>query len=80
MSEIKLLQGDCLELMKQIFEKSIDLVITDLPYGTTRCSWDSVLPFESVWGGLNRIAKENTAILLFGQEPFSTLQIGRAHV
>lgn len=73
MSEIKLLQGDCLELMKQIFEKSIDLVITDLPYGTTRCSWDSVLPFESVWGGLNRIVKENTAILLFGQEPFSTL-------
>lgn len=73
MSEIKLLQGDCLELMKKIPEKSIDLVITDLPYGTTRCSWDIVIPFESVWGGVNRIVKENTAILLFGQEPFSTL-------
>ena len=69
----KLLQGDCLELMKKIPDKSIDLILCDLPYGTTKCSWDIIIPFDALWKEYNRIIKDNTAILLFGQEPFSTL-------
>lgn len=69
----KLLHGDCLELMKTIPDKSIDLVLTDPPYGTTACKWDSVIPFEPMWKELKRIRKDNAAICLFGSEPFSTL-------
>ena len=75
MSEIKLLQGDCLELMKQIPDKSIDMVLCDLPYGTTACKWDSVIPFDKMWEQLNRVIKENSAILLFGNEPFTSVLI-----
>lgn len=67
-----LLHGDCLELMKNIPDKSIDMVLTDPPYGTTACKWDTVIPFEPMWKELKRITKENGAICLFGSEPFSS--------
>ena len=72
MSECKLYQGDCIELMKDILDGSVDLVLTDPPYGTTACKWDSVIPFEPMWEQLNRIIKPNGAICLFGSEPFSS--------
>ena len=65
-----LLQGDCLELMKQVPDKSIDLILCDLPYGTTRNSWDEVIPFDKLWAQYNRIIKDNGAILLFAQGKF----------
>jgi DNA modification methylase len=71
-SNITLWQGDCLELMKDIPDGSVDLVLTDPPYGTTACKWDSVIPFEPMWEQLNRIIKPNGAIALFGSEPFSS--------
>ena len=64
--------GDCLELMQDIPDKSIDAIICDLPYGTTACKWDSVIPFEPLWEQYKRIIKENGAIVLFGSEPFSS--------
>lgn len=69
---INLLHGDCLELMKSIPDKSIDLVLTDPPYGTTACKWDNIIPFEPMWVELKRITKDNGAICLFGSEPFSS--------
>ena len=69
---IELLQGDCLEVMKEIPDGSIDAIITDPPYGTTACKWDSVIDFELMWKQLNRIIKPNGAIVLFGSEPFSS--------
>ena len=69
---MKLINGDCLELMKDIPSGSVDFVLTDPPYGTTACKWDSVIPFESMWEQLNRIIKPNGAICLFGSEPFSS--------
>ena len=72
MTKIDLRQGDCLELMKDIPDGSVDLVLTDPPYGTTACKWDSVIPFEPMWEQLNRIIKPNGAIVLFGSEPFSS--------
>jgi DNA modification methylase len=68
----KLLKGDCLELMKTIDSGSIDAIITDPPYGTTACKWDSVIDFDLMWEQLNRIIKPNGAIVLFGSEPFSS--------
>lgn len=67
-----LLHGDCLEKMKGIPDGSIDAIITDPPYGTTACKWDSVIPFEPMWEQLNRIIKSNGVIVLFGSEPFSS--------
>ena len=49
---MKLLNGDCLQLMEQIPDKSIDMILCDLPYGTTKCKWDSIIPFEELWGGV----------------------------
>ena len=72
MNKVKLYQGDCLEVMKNIPDRSIDLILTDPPYGTTDCKWDSVIPFEPMWEQLNRIIKPNGAIVLFGSEPFSS--------
>ena len=69
---IDLLNGDCLTLMKDIPNGSVDLVLTDPPYGTTACKWDSIIPFEPMWEQLNRIIKPNGAICLFGSEPFSS--------
>ena len=73
MKDIELLYGDCLELMKNIPDKSIDMVLCDPPYGTTACKWDSIIPFDKMWEQLNRIIKDNGAIVLFGNEPFSSL-------
>ena len=70
--EYELWQGDCLELMKDIPDKSVDMILCDLPYGTTACKWDSVIPFEPLWEQYKRIIKDNGAIVLFGSEPFST--------
>ena len=69
---IDLRLGDCLELMKEIPSNSIDAIITDPPYGTTACKWDSVIDFKLMWEQLNRIIKPNGAIVLFGSEPFSS--------
>lgn len=68
----ELLHGDCLELMRDIPDGSIDCVITDPPYGTTACKWDSVIPFEPMWKELKRIAKPKAAICLFGSQPFTS--------
>lgn len=70
--EYELWNGDCLELMKDIPDRSIDMILCDLPYGTTACKWDSVIPFEPLWIQYNRIIKDNGAIVLFGSEPFSS--------
>lgn len=72
MKDIELWQGDCLELMNNIPDKSVDAIITDLPYGTTQCKWDTIIPFEPLWKQYNRIIKDNGAIVLFGTEPFSS--------
>jgi len=63
---------DCLKILPTIPDNSIDLVLTDPPYGTTACKWDSIIPFEPMWKELKRISKENSAIVLFGKEPFSS--------
>jgi len=65
--------GDCLKIMPSIPDKSIDMILCDLPYGTTRCSWDTIIPFEPLWEQYKRIIKNNGAIVLFGTEPFSSL-------
>ena len=65
--------GDCLQLMKQIPDKSVDMILCDPPYGTTDCEWDSIIPFDKMWEQLNRIIKDNGAIVLSGSEPFSSL-------
>jgi site-specific DNA-methyltransferase (adenine-specific) len=67
--------GDCLEVMKDIPDGSIDAIITDPPYGTTACKWDSVIPFEPMWKQLNRIIKPNGAIAIFCNEPFTSVLI-----
>lgn len=64
--------GDCLEVMKSIPDGSVDMILCDLPYGTTACKWDTVIPFEPLWEQLNRVIKPNGAIALFGSEPFSS--------
>ena len=72
---IDLRKGDCLELMKDIPDKSIDMILCDLPYGTTACKWDIVIPFEPLWEQYNRIIKDNGAIVLFGSQPFTSALI-----
>ena len=64
--------GDCLELMKNIPDQSIDLILCDLPYGTTRNKWDIIIDFEKLWAEYNRIIKNNGVIVLFGNEPFTS--------
>ena len=73
MNKIELYNGDCLEVMKSITDGSVDLVLTDPPYGTTACKWDSIIPLEPMWEQLKRIIKPEGAIVLFGQEPFSSI-------
>lgn len=72
---IKLLQGDCLDVMRDIQENSIDMVMTDPPYGTTACKWDSVVPLNSMWDQLKRIVKPNGAIVMTASQPFTTMLI-----
>ena len=69
---IELLQGDCLELMKRIPDKSIDMILCDLPFGTTRNKWDEVLPFNALWKEYERIIKDNGSIVLHSQQPFTS--------
>lgn len=64
--------GDCLELMKDIPDKSIDMILCDLPYGTTACKWDNIIPFEPMWERCNKLIKSDGAICFFGSEPFSS--------
>ena len=73
--EINLIQGDCLEKMKNIPDKSIDMILCDLPYGTTACKWDIIIPFKPLWEQYNRIIKDNSAIVLFGSQPFTSALI-----
>ena len=70
--KIDLIKGECLEVMKSIPDVSIDAIITDIPYGTTACKWDYVIPFKPMWEQLNRIIKPNSAIVLFGSQPFTS--------
>ena len=70
--DIKLIKGDCLIEMQNIPDKSIDAVICDLPYGTTSCKWDNILPFDILWRQYLRIIKSKGAIILFGTEPFTS--------
>lgn len=72
MNKLELMQGDCLEKMKEIPDGAVDMVLADPPYGTTACKWDSVIPFESMWEQLKRIIKPNGAIVLFGSQPFTS--------
>ena len=70
---MKLLQGDCIEVMKDIPDGSVDMVLTDPPYGTTACKWDSVIPFEPMWEQLKRVTKKNGAIVLTASQPFTSV-------
>lgn len=67
-----LYNGDCIEVMKNIKDESIDLILCDLPYETTNCKWDNIIPFEKLWEQYNRIIKKNGAIVLFSAQPFTT--------
>lgn len=72
MSDIQLYQGDCLEIMKNIGNNSINCIICDLPYGTTACKWDEIIPFDKLWEQYNRILKDTGTVILFGSQPFTT--------
>ena len=69
----KLYKGDCLKIMKQIPDGKVDMILCDLPYGTTACSWDIIIPFDKLWEQYNRVIKDKGAIVLFGSEPFSSM-------
>lgn len=68
-----LLQGDCLDEMSKVLDSSVDLILVDLPYGTSACSWDVVIPMEKLWEQYLRVLKPNGTVVLFGSEPFSSL-------
>ena len=74
MTKIDLRQGDCLAEMDKLIERGVkvDMVLTDPPYGTTSCKWDTVIPFEPMWERVNKLIRPNGAIVLFGSEPFSS--------
>jgi DNA modification methylase len=72
---INLMHGDCLEMIKLIPDGSVDMVLTDPPYGTTACKWDTVIPLEAMWAELKRVIKPNGAIVLFGSQPFTSILI-----
>jgi len=69
---MKLFNGDCLEVMKELPDNSIDFILTDLPYGTTDCKWDNIIDFNLMWKQIKRIRKQKSAVALFGTEPFSS--------
>lgn len=72
MTNNNLYLGNCIDIMKDIPDSSVDLILCDLPYGTTACKWDTVIPFEPLWEQYKRIIKPYSAIVLFGDEPFSS--------
>ena len=67
--------GDCLEVMKEIPDKSVDMILCDLPYGTTACKWDTIIPFEPLWAQYERIIKDNGAIVLTASQPFTSMLV-----
>lgn len=67
-----IIQGDCLEVMPNIPDKSIDMILCDLPYGTTACKWDTIIPFDPLWAQYKRIIKDNGAIVLTASQPFTS--------
>ena len=69
---IDLRLGDCLEIMKTIPDRSIDMILCDLPYGTTACSWDEIIPFELMWKEMLRISKDDCAMVFTASQPFTT--------
>ena len=69
---VDLFKGDCLEVMADLPDQSVDLILCDLPYGTTQAKWDEIIPFDNLWNVYNRVIKDNGAIVLFGSEPFSS--------
>lgn len=69
---LSLFNGDCLKVMQDIPQKSIDLILCDLPYGTTACKWDSIIPFGLLWEQYDRVIKDNGAVVLFAAQPFTT--------
>lgn len=69
---VNLFYGDCLEIMKDIPDNSVDMILCDLPYGTTACKWDVIIPFDKLWEQYNRVIKDNGAIVLFGKQPFTS--------
>ena len=71
-AQYELMLGDTLERMREIPDGSVDMVMADLPYGTTACKWDSVIPFESLWGQYRRVCKKNAAIVLTASQPFTS--------
>ena len=75
MSDVKLYNGDCIDVMNQLISEGVkvDAVITDPPYGSTACSWDSIIPFNEMWNCVKKIRKPNAVVCLFGNEPFSSL-------
>tara|TARA_R100000544_G_C2206655_1_gene49657 strand:+ start:64 stop:825 length:762 start_codon:yes stop_codon:yes gene_type:complete len=70
-----LMQGDCLERMKEIPDCSVDMILTDPPYGTTACKWDSIIPLEPMWEQLKRVIKPNGAIVLTASQPFTSVLV-----
>ena len=72
---MELYNGDCLELMKDIPDKSVNMILCDLPYGTTACKWDTIIPFDKLWEQYKRIIKNNCPIVLFGSQPFTSALI-----
>jgi site-specific DNA-methyltransferase (adenine-specific) len=71
----QIIHGDCLDVMKDIPNKSIDMILCDLPYGTTACKWDTIIPFDSLWGQYERIIKDNGAIVLTTSQPFTSTMV-----
>lgn len=74
MSDVRLIHGDCIEEMRNLINHKcqVDMILTDIPYGTTNCKWDNVIPFESMWECIKGLSHDRTAVLLFGNEPFSS--------
>jgi site-specific DNA-methyltransferase (adenine-specific) len=72
MEKMKLFNGDCLAIMPTLPEKSVDMILADLPYGTTACKWDTIIPFEPLWEQYKRIIKDNGAIVLTASQPFTS--------
>ena len=71
-ASVKLLHGNCLELLKEIPDKSVDMVLADLPYGTTACKWDSIIPLDLLWEQYRRITTDAAAVVLTASQPFTT--------
>lgn len=68
----KIMHGDCLQLMQKIPSGLVSMILCDLPYGTTDCKWDAIIPFEPLWEQYKRVIKKNGAIVLFGSQPFTS--------